>query len=62
MVELNNTKENQFATKVHKEEIDFLLNEIKQRKTITIDNLLIKLKEKYPHASYVHQCSKKWIN
>ena len=38
------------ATKVHKEHIDFLLNEIKQRKTITMEDLLVKLKEKYPDA------------
>jgi len=35
------------ATKVHKKHIDFLLQEIKQNKTITMEDLLVKLKEKY---------------
>ncbi len=43
------------TTKVHKEHIDFLLNEIKQRKTITMDDLLVKLKEKYPDADITRQ-------
>jgi transposase len=43
------------ATKVRKEHVDFLLNEIKQRKTITMDDLLVKLKEKYPDADITRQ-------
>ena len=36
------------AYKVHKEHVDFLLQEIKQNKTITIEDLLLLLKNKYP--------------
>ena len=36
------------AYKVHKEHVDFLLQEIKKNKTITIDDLLHLLKNKYP--------------
>jgi transposase len=37
------------AYKVHKEHVSFLLNEIKKNKTITIEDLLHLLKNKYPH-------------
>ena len=43
------------ATKVRKEHVDFLINEIKKRKTITMEDLLIKLKEKYPDADITRQ-------
>ena len=36
------------AYKVHKEHVEFLLQEIKKNKTITIDDLLHLLKNKYP--------------
>jgi transposase len=36
------------AYKVHKEHVDFLLQEIKHNKTITIEDLLLLLKNKYP--------------
>lgn len=36
------------AYKVHKEHVDFLLQEIKKNKTITIEDLLYLLKIKYP--------------
>ena len=36
------------AYKVHKEHVDFLLQEIKHNKTITIEDLLEKLKIKFP--------------
>jgi transposase len=36
------------AYKVHKEHADFLLQEIKHNKTITIEDLLLLLKNKYP--------------
>jgi transposase len=38
------------ATKVRKERVDFLLNEINKRKTMTMEDLLAKLKEKHPDA------------
>ena len=45
--------------KVHKEYVDFLLQEIKKNKTITIDDLLYLLKNKYPDAqlsqSHLHR-------
>ena len=37
------------AYKVHKEHVDFLLQEIKKNKTITIEDLLYLLKNKYPN-------------
>jgi hypothetical protein len=37
------------AYKVHKEHVDFLLQEIKKTKTITIEDLLHLLKNKYPN-------------
>ena len=37
------------AYKVHKEHVEFLLQEIKKNKTITIDDLLYLLKNKYPN-------------
>ena len=37
------------AYKVHKEHVDFLLQEIKKNKTITIEDLLHLLKNKYPN-------------
>ena len=47
------------AYKVHKEYVDFLLQEIKKNKTITIDDLLYLLKNKYPDAqlsqSHLHR-------
>ena len=47
------------AYKVHKEHVDFLLQEIKKNKTITIDDLLYLLKNKYPDAqlsqSHLHR-------
>ena len=47
------------AYKVHKEHVDFLLQEIKKNKTITIDDLLYLLKNKYPDAqlsqSHIHR-------
>jgi transposase len=36
------------AYKVHKEHVEFLLQEIKKNKTITIEDLLHLLKNKYP--------------
>ena len=45
--------------KVHKEHVDFLLQEIKKNKTITIDDLLHLLKNKYPtsdlNKSHIHR-------
>ena len=47
------------AYKVHKEHVDFLLQEIKKNKTITIDDLLYLLKNKFPDAqlsqSHIHR-------
>jgi transposase len=47
------------AYKVHKEHVDFLLQEIKKNKTITIDDLLYLLKNKFPDAqlsqSHLHR-------
>jgi len=47
------------AYKVHKEHVSFLLQEIKKNKTITIDDLLYLLKNKYPDAqlsqSHLHR-------
>lgn len=47
------------AYKVHKEHVDFLLQEIKKNKTITIDYLLYLLKNKFPDAqlsqSHLHR-------
>jgi transposase len=47
------------AYKVHKEHVDFLLEEIKKNKTITIDDLLYLLKNKYPDTqlsqSHLHR-------
>ena len=47
------------AYKVHKEHIDFLLQQIKRNKTITSSDLQILLKEKYPkldlHQSHIHR-------
>ena len=47
------------AYKVHKEHVDFLLHEIKNNKTITIDDLLYLLKNKFPDAhlsqSHLHR-------
>ena len=37
------------AYKVHKEHVEFLLQEIKKNKTITIEDLLYLLKNKYPN-------------
>ena len=37
------------AYKVHKEQVDFLLQEIKKNKTITIEDLLHLLKNKFPN-------------
>ena len=49
------------AIKVRKEHVDFLINEIKKRKTITMEDLLVKLKEKYPDADitrqHLHHCT-----
>jgi transposase len=42
-------KRNPKAYKVHKEHVDFLLQEIKKNKTITIEDLLYLLKNKYPN-------------
>ena len=36
------------AYKIQKEHIKFILDELKKNKTITMDDLLVKLKEKYP--------------
>ena len=36
------------AYKLHKEQVKYVLDEIKKNKTITMDDLLVKLKEKYP--------------
>ena len=36
------------AYKIQKEQVKFILAELKKNKTITMDNLLVKLKEKYP--------------
>jgi hypothetical protein len=38
------------ATKVRKDHVDFLKRELKQMKTITMADLLVKLKEKYADA------------
>jgi transposase len=47
------------AYKVHKEHVEFLLQEIKKNKTITIDDLLYLLKNKFPDAqlsqSHLHR-------
>ena len=47
------------AYKVHKEHVQFLLQEIKKNKTITIDDLLHLLKNKYPildlNKSHIHR-------
>ena len=47
------------AYKVHKEYVEFLLQEIKKNKTITIDDLLHLLKNKYPtldlNKSHIHR-------
>ena len=47
------------AYKVHKEHVEFLLQEIKKNKTITIDDLLHLLKCKYPtldlNKSHIHR-------
>jgi len=42
-------KERQKHIRVHKEHVDFLLQEIKKNKTITIEDLLYLLKNKYPN-------------
>ena len=39
------------AYKVHKDQVKFILDEIKKNKTITMQDLLEKLKEKYPTLS-----------
>ena len=36
------------AYKIQKDQVKFILAELKKNKTITMDNLLVKLKEKYP--------------
>jgi len=36
------------AYKVHKDQVKFILDEIKKNKTITLQELLEKIKEKYP--------------
>jgi transposase len=36
------------AYKIHKDQVKFILAELKKNKTITMDDLLVKLKEKYP--------------
>jgi len=36
------------AYKIHKDQVKFILAEMKKNKTITMDDLLVKLKEKYP--------------
>ena len=47
------------AYKVHKEHVEFLLQEIKKNKTITINDLLHLLKNKYPtldlNKSHIHR-------
>ena len=43
------------ATKVRKDHVDFLINEIKKRKTITMEDLLVKLKKTYPDADITRQ-------
>ena len=50
------------ATKVHKKHIDFLLQEIKQNKTITMDDLLVKLKEKYKDVNITRRHLSKYRN
>jgi len=50
------------AYKVHKEHVEFLLQEIKKNKTITINDLLHLLKNKYPtldmNKSHIHRISR----
>jgi transposase len=50
------------AYKVHKEHVDFLLQELKKNKTITIEELLHLLKNKYPNLdlnkSHIHRIIK----
>jgi hypothetical protein len=36
------------AYKIQKDQVKFILAELKKNKTITMDDLLVKLKEKYP--------------
>jgi transposase len=43
------------ATKVRKEHVEFLLHEIKTRKSITMEDLLVQLKAKYPDADITRQ-------
>ena len=50
------------AYKVHKEHVDFLLQEIKHNKTITIEDLLILLKNKYPDVDGWDLYEKSGIN
>jgi len=52
----NNEYRKPIAYKIKKEHIHFILNEIKNNKTITIDDLLFILKNKYPdlHLSQSH--------
>ena len=45
--EIKNIKRKAIAYKVKKEYVNFLLNEIKKNKTITMTDLMIKLKEKH---------------
>jgi transposase len=53
--EISGYERNPIATKVRKEHVDFLIHEIKKRKTITMEDLLVKLKEKYPDADITRQ-------
>ena len=50
------------AYKVHKEHVDFILQELKKNKTITIEELLHLLKNKYPNLdlnkSHIHRIIK----
>lgn len=48
------------AYKVHKDQVKFILDEIKKNKTITMQDLLEKLKEKYP-IPYINIKSKIYV-
>lgn len=40
-------EEEEIAYKIHKDQVKFILAEMKKNKTITMDDLLVKLKENY---------------
>ena len=57
--EITGYKRSPKAYKVHKEHVEFILQEIKKNKTITINDLFYLLKNKYPNLdlnkSHIHR-------